>query len=142
MDSKQAADPDHLARLNAHPRDKRITFDPIPHAYTIDGDSSVKYTSVTTWNHSHFEEFDADAIIASMMRSKKWTTSKYYGKTPEQIKGEWDKNRDEAAAAGTAMHYDIECFYNECPRDNTSIEYGYFKQFVEDYPHLEPYRTE
>ena len=40
MDSKQAADPDHLARLNAHPRDKRITFDPIPHAYTIDGDSS------------------------------------------------------------------------------------------------------
>jgi hypothetical protein len=135
-------DIDHLARLNAHPRDKRITFDPIPHTYTIDGDPSVKYTSVTTWNHSHFEEFDADAIIDSMMRSKKWTESKYYGQTADEIKAGWDKNRDEAAAAGTAMHYDIECYYNQCPRDNTSVEYEYFKQFLEDYPHLEPYRTE
>ena len=103
-------DPDYLARLNAHPRDKRITFDPVPHAYTIDSDSTVKYTSVTTWNHGHFEEFDADAIITSMMRSKKWAESKYYGQTPDQIKAGWDKNRDEAAAAGTAMHYDIECY--------------------------------
>jgi hypothetical protein len=135
-------DIDYLARINAHPRDKRITFDPIPHTYTIDGDPSVKYTSVTTWNHSHFEEFDADAIIDSMMRSKKWTESKYYGKSVDEIKAEWDKNRDEAAEAGTAMHYDIECYYNQCPRDNTSTEYEYFKQFLEDYPHLEPYRTE
>jgi hypothetical protein len=135
-------DIDHLARLNAHPRDKRITFDPIPHTYTIDSDPSVKYTSVTTWNHSHFEEFDADAIIDSMMRSKKWTESKYHGQTADEIKAGWDKNRDEAAAAGTAMHYDIECYYNQCPRENTSTEYEYFKQFLEDYPHLEPYRTE
>jgi ATP-dependent exoDNAse (exonuclease V) beta subunit len=135
-------DINHLARLNAHPRDKRITFDPIPHTYTIDGDPSVKYTSVTTWNHSHFEEFDADAIIGSMMRSKKWTESKYYGKSADEIKAGWDTNRDEAAAAGTAMHYDIECYYNQCPRENTSTEYEYFKQFLEDYPHLEPYRTE
>ena len=135
-------DINHLARLNAHPRDKRITFDPIPHTYTIDGDPSVKYTSVTTWNHSHFEEFDADAIIGYMMRSKKWPESKYYGKSADEIKAGWDTNRDEAAAAGTAMHYDIECYYNKCPRENTSTEYEYFKQFLEDYPHLEPYRTE
>ena len=51
-------------------------------------------------------------------------------------------DRDEAAAAGTAMHYDIECYYNQCPNNNTSVEYEYFKQFLEDYPHLEPYRTE
>ena len=142
METTATPDIDHLARLNAHPRDKRITFDPIPHTYTIDGDPSVKYTSVTTWNHSHFEEFDADAIIDSMMRSKKWTESKYYGQTADEIKAGWDKNRDEAAAAGTAMHYDIECYYNQCPRENTSTEYEYFKQFLEDYPHLEPYRTE
>jgi hypothetical protein len=61
-------DIDHLASLNAHSRDKRITIDPIPHTSTIDGDPSVKYTSVTTWNHSYFEEFDADTII----NSKKW----------------------------------------------------------------------
>jgi hypothetical protein len=103
-------DIDYLAKLNAHPRDKRITFDPIPHTYTIDGDPNMKYTSVTTWNHGHFEEFDSDAIIRSMMRSKKWAESKYYGQTPDEIKAGWDKNRDEAAAAGTAMHYDIECY--------------------------------
>ncbi len=143
--SQQLPQPDHeyLARENAHPRDKRITFDPIPHIYTIDGNTTVKYTSVTTWNHSHFEEFDADAIIAGMMHSKKWTESKYYGMSRDEIKAGWDKNRDEAAAAGTAMHYDIECFYNKCPRANDSVEYTYFKQFVEDYePHLEVYRTE
>ena len=32
------------------------------------------------------------------MRSKKWTESKYYGQTAEEIKAGWDKNRDEAAA--------------------------------------------
>ena len=85
---------DHLARINAHPRDKRITFDPIPHTYMIDGDPTVKYTSVTTWNHGHFEEFDADAIIRSMTRSKKWAESKYYGQTPDEIKAGWDKSRD------------------------------------------------
>jgi ATP-dependent exoDNAse (exonuclease V) beta subunit len=77
-----------------------------------------------------------------MIRSKKWAESKYYGQTPDQIKAGWDKSRDEAAAAGTAMHYDIECYYNQCPRNNDSIEYQYFRQFVEDYPNLEPYRTE
>jgi len=40
------------------------------------------------------------------------------------------------------MHYDIECYYNECPNDNESIEYNYFKNFLKDYKHLKPYRTE
>ena len=39
---------DLLARLNAHPRNKRITFDPIRHTYTINGDPTVKYTYVNT----------------------------------------------------------------------------------------------
>ena len=68
---------DYLAKKNPHVRDYDITFDEKPHIYTIKGDSS--FTSVTTWNHSHFEEFDADAIIDRMMRSKKWPESKYFG---------------------------------------------------------------
>ena len=56
---------DTLARENPHQRDEHISFDEPTHTYTIDGDSS--YTSVTTWNHSHFEEFDADKVIAGMM---------------------------------------------------------------------------
>ena len=84
-----------LARENAHPRDAMITFDEGPHIYTINGDSG--FTSVTTWNHSHFEKFNADRIISNMMQSAKWPQSKYFGKSPDEIKAEWDKNRDEAA---------------------------------------------
>ena len=51
---------DYLSKLNVHERDSRIEFDEPTHVYTIDGDSN--YTSVTTWNHSHFEHFDADKV--------------------------------------------------------------------------------
>ena len=90
----------YLANLNKHPRDDRILFDEPTHVYTIDGDSG--FTSVTTWNHSHFEHFDSDSIIDNMMKSKKWSQNKYYGMTREEIKASWDKNRDEAAEAGAA----------------------------------------
>ena len=62
--------PTYLAELNPHERDSHITFDEGPHIYTIHGDSN--YTSVTTWNHYHFEQFDADRIIKSMMNGKNW----------------------------------------------------------------------
>ena len=113
--------PTFLAKLNPHERDSRIVFDEGPHIYYIDG-SSHEYVSVTTFNHHNFEHFDADKIIKNMMTSKKWHLSKYYGKTVDEIKAMWDKNRDEAADAGTKMHYDIECHYNECPNQNDSIE--------------------
>ena len=40
------------------------------------------------------------------------------------------------------MHYDIECYYNECPQQNDSIEYEYFTRFREKFSELKPYRTE
>tara|TARA_Y100000768_G_scaffold387158_1_gene377490 strand:+ start:704 stop:1471 length:768 start_codon:yes stop_codon:yes gene_type:complete len=131
---------DILSKKNTHKRDLQITFDEGPHIYTIDGDSD--YMSVTTWNHSHFENFNADAIITNMMKSKKWSKSKYYGMTREEIKSQWDNNRDNAADAGTKMHYDIECYYNDVVVNNQSLEYQYFQKFVSDYPELVPYRTE
>lgn len=73
-----------LAHNNPHERDTHISFDEGPHIYTIDGDSD--YTSVTTFNHRHFEAFDADKIITKMMSGKNWSNSKYYGQTREQIK--------------------------------------------------------
>jgi ATP-dependent exoDNAse (exonuclease V) beta subunit len=134
--------PDFLALKNTHPRDEFISFDEGPHIYTVHGDSS--FTSVTTWNHSHFEHFDSDGIIDKILTNKRRNdpTYKYYGKTKEQIKADWDKNRDEAAAAGTKMHYDIECYYNEMDVNNDSIEYSWFLRFVKDFPELKPYRTE
>lgn len=129
-----------LSKINHHPRDDLIVFDEGPHIYTVNGDSN--YTSVTTWIHSHFKHFDADKVIKQMMASKKWSQNKYFNKTPEEIKAIWEANRDEAAKAGTKMHYDIECYYNSVAVDNSSVEFSYFMNFVRDHPHLKPYRTE
>lgn len=132
--------PDYLAKKNAHPRDAVIKFDEGPHIYTVNGDSG--FTSVTTWIHSHFSKFDADKILKSMFAGKKMQdpTYKYYGMTREQIKESWASN--DAAKKGTAMHYDIECFYNNMEVTNESEEYAFFLKFAEDYKNLKPFRTE
>ena len=134
--------PDFLAKKNAHPRDPFILFDEGPHKYTVHGEEG--YTSVTTWNHTHFPHFDADAIVTSMLRGRKMKdpTYKYYGMTREQILADWDKNRDSASGAGTNMHYDIECYFNGLTVENTSVEFQWFLRFVQDFPELKPYRTE
>ena len=132
--------PTYLAKLNHHPRDDDIEFDEGPHIYTIKGRRG--YTSVTTWNHSHFKKFDADNIIDKMMASKKWEKSNYFGKTKVEIKAQWKENGRVASEAGTKLHYDIECFYNLSPNQNNSIEYQYFKNFYKQFEHLKPYRTE
>lgn len=134
-----------LALKNPHSRDANIHFEEGPHIYTINGNKDKKYTSVTTWNHSHFAEFDADLIISKMRLDK--PTNKYFGQTPEQIKAGWDKVRDEAAEAGTRMHYAIECYYNgACNELPLSTELNYFQNFVtyfqEKFPLYKPYRTE
>ena len=132
---------DTLKIRNSHPRDARILFDEPTHTYTIDGNSN--YTSVTTWNHSHFSPFDANAVIRNKRKGKNWgPNNKYFGMTDIQIKAAWEKNRDAAATAGTAMHYNIECFYNENTVCDDSIEYSYFLNFVADFPDLCAYRTE
>tara|TARA_Y100000992_G_scaffold71203_1_gene44712 strand:+ start:456 stop:1283 length:828 start_codon:yes stop_codon:yes gene_type:complete len=135
---------DFLQLKNPHQRDDHIQFDEPTHVYTIDGDSN--YMSVTTFNHSHFEHFDADKIIDNMMRSLNWSKNKYFGKSKEEIKLLWEKNRDEAAMAGTAMHLDIEKFYNDIFVKNDSIEFSFFKKFHEEVilsnPDLKPWRTE
>jgi len=135
--------PTYLAKKNAHPRDKNIVFDEGPHIYTIKGDSD--YMSVTTWNHSHFPHFNPDLVIKKMMAGRKWPNNKYYGKTPEEIKKLWSDNGKQASTAGTKMHYDIECFYNdmEIEVDEDCKEFQYFEEFEQEIgQHLKPYRTE
>jgi ATP-dependent exoDNAse (exonuclease V) beta subunit len=132
--------PDVLQKINQHEHDSHITFDEGPHIYTIDGDSS--FTSCTTYIHSHFSHFDADGMIDKILKSNKINDPhyKYYGMTREDIKQMWSGN--EASLLGTALHYDIECFYNGWEVNNDSIEYQYFLKFAEEYKHLKAYRTE
>jgi hypothetical protein len=161
-----------LCIKNAHPRDKNIKFEEEGHKYTIFDDSiglgseSGSYTSVTTWNHTHFPHFDADAIIKKMMSGKAWKPGhKYWGLTADGIKDLWNSKRDDAAGAGTQLHYEIECFMNSnilrfdythlellqqhnmlIKYDKRYLDFGkewdYFMKFVFDFPQLKPYRTE
>lgn len=135
--------PTYLSNKNPHPRDEDISFEEGPHIYTVCGDRGG-YTSVTTWNHSHFGHFDADAIIDKMLKSKKMNdpSYKYYGKTKQQIKKMWDDKRISSSTAGTKMHNDIEYYYNNEPVENDSLEFSFFKNFLRDNPDLKAYRTE
>jgi hypothetical protein len=151
-----------LSNRNKHERDQYIEFYEETHKYIITCDKDSKYTSVTTWNHSHFPHFNPDEIIKNMMKSKNWKEGhKYWGMKSEEIKKLWDNNRDNVAGAGTDMHYEIECFmnnpnilYNYTHKDLyelycktgipniDTIEWKYFIDFIKDNPDLKPYRTE
>lgn len=135
--------PNYLATLNAHPRDEFITFEEGPHIYTVCGERGT-YTSVTTWNHSHFSHFDADAVIDGMFASGNMDkpTHKYHGMTKEQIKEQWRDSGRLASGSGTQIHADIEHYYNGMPIENDSLEFKYFLKFVKDHPDLTAYRTE
>jgi len=153
--------PTYLASKNPHPRDGHIHFDEGPHTYTIEDIPGItketKFTSVTTWVHEHFDRFDAKRAIYGMMRNtKKWNDPvanyKYYGKTAEEIEKMWALSGQEAAAAGTEMHYKIECFYNQsdetplalaAPDNDIPEELKQFMKFHHDFSAtLRPYRTE
>lgn len=152
-----------LELLNAAPRDENIEFVELGHKYIIRTDKRAKYTSVTTWCHSHFPKFNADEVIKTMMAGKNWTPeNKYWGLSPSQIKADWNKNGADSAKAGTALHYNIECFMNQplplntpyshqslltihsnSPTiNNDSPEWHQFIKFAQDHNHLKPYRTE
>jgi hypothetical protein len=138
--------PTYLSTLHAHERDPFIEFDEGPHIYTVHGEGG--YTSVTTWNHTHFSHFDAEATVKKILKSPKMRdpTYKYHGMTEREILDSWDANRDQASSAGTQMHYDIECYWNGMDVSNNSIEFSYFQNFVRDFerdhPGVVPYRTE
>jgi hypothetical protein len=155
-----------LKLINPHERDNNIQFFEENHKYIIITDSESKYTSVTTWCHSHFPKFNADLIIKNMMKGKNWKEGhKYWGLTPEEIKKKWSSNSETVSSAGTNMHFDIECFmnnltidkpythkelyeeyikniYHEDEFDVLPLEWKYFIQFIKDTPNLKPYRTE
>ena len=142
MTSESVPEPTLLAKQNAHPRDQHIVFYEGPHIYIVKGEGG--YTSVTTWNHSHFPHFDQEATIDKIMNNsrKNDPNYKYYNMTREQIADSWEQNRVAASSAGTQTHFNIECYYNEIEQPDESLEYIYFKNFVHDHPHLQAYRTE
>jgi ATP-dependent exoDNAse (exonuclease V) beta subunit len=120
-----------LCDRNKHERDANLEFEEVSHKYTILTDPLSKYTSVTTWNHSHFQDFDADKIITNMMKGKNWNPqNKYWGMTPDEIKDLWNKNAAAVSGAGTKLHFDIECFMNQ-----NLYEFDDFNEKMCEYTH-------
>jgi hypothetical protein len=71
--------------------------------------------SATTFVHSFFPHFDADAVIAKMIKGIKWKKDQsypYYQMPAADIKALWHKNGNNASTLGTLMHARIEKFYN------------------------------
>ena len=136
-----------LVRKNKHPRDKHLVFHEPTHTYYIDG-SSEKVISCTKFIHEFFPHFDPDVTIKKMMKSKSWSSSVWYGKSPDEIKKVWNDSGKEASAKGTAMHLGIEQFLNDSeevinPDDKKTVEWKYFMNFWRDVKNdLVPYRTE
>lgn len=135
------SDNNYLKNLNYHERDNDTSLDEEKHIYNIQGDTN--YISMTTFIHSLFENFDSDKIITNMMKSKNWSSNKYYGLTREQIKKQWEDNKNDSSSLGTLLHLNIEEFYNKKIISNNSKEWIYFinfHNFTKDF--LKPYRTE
>jgi ATP-dependent exoDNAse (exonuclease V) beta subunit len=153
-----------LSLRNPHIRDRNIKFFERGHRYEITTDPGKRYTSVTTLVHGQFPKFDADAVIAKIMKSKSWVPGhKYWGLTAEEIKAQWTSSGSAAANSGTNLHEQIETFMNDTrfkfdyshnelfqeyeiaekyDHLERGIEWDLFIQFVKDHPYLKPYRTE
>ena len=136
-----------LTTIHRHPRDDHIAFHEPTHKYYVNG-SCEGNISCTGFIHEFFGHFDAKAIITKMRNGPKWATSKYFGKTDEEIMEEWSNNGKQASAAGTAMHLAIEQFLHGAgdiidPKVKETPEWRYFMKFWSDCgPDLEPYRSE
>jgi ATP-dependent exoDNAse (exonuclease V) beta subunit len=129
-----------LSIINKHERDKYISLDEKLHIYTIH--NKQDYISVTTFVHSLFEKFNADKVIDNIINGRNYSNSKYFNMSKKDIKTLWKNNGSTAAKQGTQLHLDIENYYNNKFTDNDSIEYTYFKNFINDNKDLQPYRTE
>lgn len=131
-----------LASINSHPRDKDIKFFEDTHTYYV-GDKT--YTSVTTVIHHHFPCFDAEKVIDKMMSSPNFEKGKYKGMSKQEIKDQWEKQRDESARLGTEMHKSIECFIDDnTPFLVTTKELEFFETFWNEFAEgkFKPYRVE
>lgn len=129
------------------------------HIYLIDKEHIYDY-SVTTFVHSFFPHFDPDTVVRRILRSRAWKTDpsyKYYQKPKREILDMWESNGKDASSLGTAMHEQIELFYNRIMMNKaqhlsdislsfaSTPELQQFTQFHLDGPHQhgwDPWRTE
>lgn len=137
-----------LRRRHPHIRDASMYFREDGHKYFVDWYLDGRFddrdiVSVSAMCKDYFDAFDADDIIRKMMKSKKWSSSKYYGMTPGEIKRKWRELGNKASSLGTEHHLVCEKFYNGLMPDrpcNKAV--SQFLEFARHHSSLVPFRTE
>lgn len=151
---------------NPHERDAAIEFyeelGPRSHIYLVhappvgewDGVWPTACISATGVKKLVVPEFDEDAAIDAMHKSKRWPRKEYMNAdgsvmTRDQIKDCWEKNRDDKAARGTHVHSYMEKFLNEIdepfdPEHEWSTHIRVGQKWIADIAKRgwSPYRTE
>lgn len=142
-----------LASKHPHPLDATIYMNEKHHRYFVQwgstGDFECKETiSVSGFVHDFFPTFDADAIIAKMMRGRGFSSGKYAGLSPEEIKNQWNANGLKASGFGTSCHELLEFFLNGRSFTEDELQITEIQQFMRFYENflvkrnMIPYRTE
>ncbi len=67
--------------------------------------------SITKLIYKYSNPFLGDEVIARMMASSKWSESKYFGMSAEEIKDSWKKKATLAVEKGNKLHNAIRNFY-------------------------------
>jgi hypothetical protein len=129
-------EPETLSKQTPHPRDAHITFDEAGHLYAVryeaDGPFvSTHITSVSTFIHQFFPDFDADSVLSKMRKGRNWATGPYVGMSNDDIKQFWAGNGKTASARGTWLHFLLECHNNGYPL---------FESIYADIPEIQDYR--
>ena len=121
-----------LLRASPDPRHAALRFDAPAHRYYINGQPAM---SVSTLYKRFFPEFDQGKWAA--IKAQQWEC------TAEEVAREWDAKRDQSSAAGSALHQQIETFYNNgTAPPEAGPDFAHFLAFHHDHPHLVPHRTE
>ena len=129
-----------LKDINQLSRDNDITMNVEEHIYTVKGE---KYKgSVSTFLKEFFNKFNSEDAILAIIRSNKMYDPlyEYYGMNEQDIINHWEIGRN----LGTELHAHIEDYFNtmKLDRTNKSIDYRYFRNFLNDHFDLVPFRSE
>ena len=114
--------------------DDDILYDDATHSYGLRSKPGQRFRSVTEIASSRMPPFDSAVISAKLAASGR---GKYKGKTAEEIQQSWKQ----LAALGTALHAEIEAFYNGGPEPAHS-GFSCAAKVLRDDMGLEPWRAE
>ncbi|WP_143437066.1 PDDEXK family nuclease [Hymenobacter mucosus] len=122
--------PGTLQKANPDPRRSALSFDADAHQYYINGQPAL---AVSTLVSRFFPKFDTEYWSAYKAAQR--------GCAPEDVAQEWADKAAASSRAGTALHQQIEDFYNQ-GTPATGPEFAHFLSFHRAFSHLVPHRTE